>query len=380
MGGAVAVERKFVFGVHNNRLPESFIQRMDLEEVIKTSIDELRHIVVYGGTKQGKSSLLNCSFQTEKIIKIKPSDSDDLQWIIEALYKNVMRRYGKSVHTSRVRNIEDIRDELKSISNQVQVDEKHVVILENYHYILKKPYAKALLQQVRNAIEDDFPFVFIFVGIVNTQDITSYLNGDLGGRLTQVTLEPWPKEELKKVVLKGTSLLEIKVEKKLVDEVVEKSYGNVGILQIIMESLVKTSQEKFLKYESSDWFSGILGRSLSSIIGGHSRSLLTGLLNYPGGNKYDKDLMKYFVHFLFYEYDGKEIFLNQVTNFVRKKMDVMDDADNPFEKVVEKLIHAESLLFQVINEEIFVIDNLLKFYLNFTVDEVDNNKIEISLE
>ncbi len=76
----------------------------------------------------------------------------------------------------------------------------------------------------------------IIIGIWSEQNLLTYYNGDLSGRVEEMDLQ-WTDDELRDVLRKGEDALNIQFSDEIRNEMVESSYNNVGLLQRLAEKV-----------------------------------------------------------------------------------------------------------------------------------------------
>jgi len=101
------------------------------------------------------------------------------------------------------------------------------VVIEDFHYLNEA--CRASLAQDLKALWD-FGVYFIIVGIWRHMNYLTYLNPDLTGRMTEISVI-WTKDDLAESLLKGASALNCEVPIRIVNNLVDDSYGNIGVLQ-----------------------------------------------------------------------------------------------------------------------------------------------------
>ena len=86
--GTSAMKLEEVFGVSNNEL-STYIERKEVDDCFKNALKQKRQIIIYGSSKQGKTTLLNKHVKNDKMIKIQCSPnlalSDIYQMVIKQL-------------------------------------------------------------------------------------------------------------------------------------------------------------------------------------------------------------------------------------------------------------------------------------------------------
>ena len=75
----------------------------------------------------------------------------------------------------------------------------------------------------------------IIIGIWSEQNLLTYYNGDLSGRIKEIDVQ-WTKEELKKILEKGEQTLNIEFPQSIKQHFLNDANQNVGLLQRIAET------------------------------------------------------------------------------------------------------------------------------------------------
>src|SRR5690606_9661392 len=73
--------------------------------------------------------------------------------------------------------------------------------------------------------------VFVIIGVWLESNRLLLYNGDLNGRLTNINVDRWPDEDLKKVIDNGKPLLNISFPPEVEEYIITISQDNVGLLQ-----------------------------------------------------------------------------------------------------------------------------------------------------
>jgi hypothetical protein len=112
-------------------------------------------------------------------------------------------------------------------------DNKRRLIIEDFHYLpddVRKDFAFGL-----KALYEESAFVVI-IGIWSEQNLLTYYNGDLTGRVEEINLI-WTSEELGKVLSMGEGVLNVEFALGFKKQLVESAFGNVGLLQRLAEKI-----------------------------------------------------------------------------------------------------------------------------------------------
>lgn len=257
-----------VFGVKST-LIKSYLEREEVDEKFKAALSSGNEIVIYGSSKQGKTSLLLKHLDVDKYIKVECSP----QTTTTDIYKSVLRQIGitfiesETVESTVERGFKvnggfkvkvpfigetGINPELSKQTGQTKeqntthveynlalaqdVSEllrtqkfKKFIVLENFHY-LPNEIQETLAYDLR--IFQDYSFIFIILGIWREANRLVQFNGDLLDRVTEVPVEPWNRDDFLRVIEKGEKLLNVDFSN-VKNQVVDESFNSVGVVQEI---------------------------------------------------------------------------------------------------------------------------------------------------
>ena len=82
-----------VYGIARQGVPRTDIARSDVDERFLNEITRDQHIVLYGSSKQGKSSLLRTALNEDDYVAIQCA----IGWDKEAVYRAILKEIGISV-------------------------------------------------------------------------------------------------------------------------------------------------------------------------------------------------------------------------------------------------------------------------------------------
>lgn len=257
-----------VFGVKST-LIKSYIERDAVDEKFKSALQDGNEVIVYGSSKQGKTSLIlrhleesdyvkvECSPQTQPIDIYKSILRQlNIYYVESETSENGSEHGGKISSGFKIKipfigdagvNAELADKALKKISKNViyieynlalaqDVSEllkakntKKYVVLENFHY-LTTDVQEALAYDLRTF--QDHNIIFIVLGIWREANRLIQFNGDLLDRITEVPVEPWEELDFRRVIKRGGQLLNVDfsaVESQLIND----SFDSVGVVQEI---------------------------------------------------------------------------------------------------------------------------------------------------
>jgi hypothetical protein len=255
-----------VFGVRS-QLIKSYIERPSVDELFSAALKDKNQVIVYGSSKQGKTSLtlkhltpneyvkVECSPQTRAIdiyrsilrqsnITYFESDTQGLSFEISsninAGVKVKVPFMGEAnlgagtadkktqTNSSKELYIEYNLELAQDVSELLRKKEiEKFIVLENFHY-LSSEVQERLAYDLR--VFQDLGVIFIVLGIWREANRLVQFNGDLLDRVTEVPVEPWLDDDFSKVIDKGSKLLNVdfsNVQKRLI----KSSFESVGVVQ-----------------------------------------------------------------------------------------------------------------------------------------------------
>lgn len=257
-----------VYGV-SNELIDTYIERKNVDEAFIKGLQKNKHIIVYGASKQGKTSLTNKHLKETDYIKVNCSPSQSTLDIYNSIARQLdveilettdisttiggeakvglkakvrIPFFGgadaeteasvtKESETGKSYRIIDfnlaLAQDLSELLRTIKFNKR--IILENFHY-LNEEIQKQLAIDLR--IFEDYNILFIVLGIWREKNRLAQFNGDLVDRLIEVPVEPWDKEDLKRIVSEGLPLLNVSLEN-VVDYIIDSCFDSVGVFQEI---------------------------------------------------------------------------------------------------------------------------------------------------
>ncbi|HMR11497.1 MAG TPA: hypothetical protein PKA88_37210, partial [Polyangiaceae bacterium] len=262
-----------VFGIRT-QLVLSYVERDEVDLRFRESLASDHHIVVYGSSKQGKTSLRQKHLPDNEclIVRCGPRMS------IEGLYQSILRQSGARIQTIETRTLGataggkvttgfkaripflgggkaeveasgqasgqqalstefvayDFGD-AQSISELLtQLKFKKRIVLENYHY-LPPDTQRALAFDLKTFHE--IGIRFLILGIWKEANLLVTHNGDLQDRIIEIPIEPWTDEAFDGVALAGSTHLNVTIAPALLKVLKHNAYGNVGLFQEFLKHL-----------------------------------------------------------------------------------------------------------------------------------------------
>lgn len=258
-----------VFGVAASIPDYTYVDRANLDKKFKYLLSRDQHIVIHGASKQGKTILRKKNLPEWQCLNVQCRSNSTL----EEIYHEILRLLGTHIPTEITKtltlgaegkakasagvklpfiasgtgeiegsgNLEQSSesvyepigvnpDSIGYIGEQIKESNKKVVI-EDFHYL---PDAeKRRLAFDLKALWDNSVF-FIIIGIWADQNLLTYYNGDLSGRVSEIDVQ-WNDKELTEVLSKGEKTLNFCFLETIKQEILNDANQNVGLLQRIAE-------------------------------------------------------------------------------------------------------------------------------------------------
>ncbi|WP_175620588.1 hypothetical protein [Chryseobacterium schmidteae] len=301
-----------VYGVSND-LIKTYIERPKVDNLFIDGLVKNKHIIIYGASKQGKTSLTNKHLSENQYIKVNCSPTsttlDIYNSIVRQLNVEILESIEKTytvggetkigflakikipffaegdassevtakADLSRLKSYKTVNYNLALAQDLSELlrdtNFKNRIILENFHY-LSEEVQRQLSIDLR--IFEDYNILFIVLGIWRERNRLAQFNGDLQDRLIEIPVEPWEKEDLKKIVEIGYPLLNVKFDD-VVDYIIDSCFDSVGVFQeICKESCIiagiDSSSEYLYKIKRED-VDNAIEKKLQDYSSRHNRCL-----------------------------------------------------------------------------------------------------------
>jgi len=228
-----------VYGIGRD-LPLNYVARAAVDEAFVANLTRDKHVVIYGSSKQGKTSLRKHCLRDDDYIVVHCSN----KWEVADLHAAILKRAGFEVTQSSTRTVagknkivaslkaaflgigvETGGDKETSKSDAVttkplELDPEDVndiiaalqgftkfIVLEDFHYLpieTQKDFSVAL-----KAFHEQSRLCFVIVGVWLDESRLTVYNGDLTGRVVAINADAWSKDELGHVIAAGEALLNV---------------------------------------------------------------------------------------------------------------------------------------------------------------------------
>lgn len=250
-----------VYGI-GRELPLNYVSRKAVDEYFVANLTRDKHIIIYGSSKQGKTSLRKHCLQDDDYIVVHCSN----KWGVAELHAAIVKRVGYEVTQSSTRTTsgknkivaafkanvlgigvasggekevsksdavttapleldpEDVNDIITALKGF-----KKFIVLEDFHYLpieTQKDFSVAL-----KAFHEQSKLCFIIVGVWLEEGRLTVYNGDLTGRMVGVNADLWTPDELREVIAAGEALLNVSFADHFKDAVIAGCLDSVYIVQ-----------------------------------------------------------------------------------------------------------------------------------------------------
>ncbi|MFA9334412.1 MULTISPECIES: hypothetical protein [Bacillus amyloliquefaciens group] len=253
-----------VFGISRD-LPLNYVIRNDIDVLFKDSLKRNKHVVIFGSSKQGKTSLRKKYLSAEDTIVIHCSN----KWSLEDIHINILKRagfeitqstkktssgkfkivasiksifipaltssVGSEIEQSKQTEItlspleldpEDVNDIISALKS---LNFKKYILLEDFHYLntdAQRDFSIAL-----KAFHENSNFTFIVIGVWLDENRLSIYNGDLTGRVISINADKWTERELEEAITNGEKLLNITFDAPFKEYLLKNCFDSIYIVQ-----------------------------------------------------------------------------------------------------------------------------------------------------
>lgn len=259
-----------VFGT-SRAVPKTYTTRISVDNRFVNDITRDKHIVIYGGSKQGKTCLRKYHLKEEDYIVVQCTRETTKA----SLYEMLLKRSGVACTVSQSVTVKGNTKLSVTVGGEIKLpfvakgssegtgelgreterttdrtsfeidpeDPNDItrvleaarfgkyIVIEDFHY-LDEDIQRAFSVDLK-VFHEISNLVFIIVGVwLESSKLTVY-NGDLGGRLATINADEWLPDELKNVITTGEKFLNISFPDEVHLAIAEGCQGNVGLLQEI---------------------------------------------------------------------------------------------------------------------------------------------------
>lgn len=259
-----------VYG-NSRSVPLTYQARNSVDERFVNDLTREKHIILHGGSKQGKTTLRKSILTDTEAIIVQCTRDTTRASLYEMILKkaNIEYEVSNSITTKGTHKIsvkisgegkipliakagaevegeynhekEKSRDfkhfdiDLDDPNDIVRVLNESgfskYIIVEDFHYLSEE--VQSVFAFDLKVFHETSTLVFIIVGVWLESNRLIMYNGDLTGRITNINVDKWSDEELRKVISNGEPLLNISFPEAVKDKILQICQDNVGVLQEI---------------------------------------------------------------------------------------------------------------------------------------------------
>lgn len=240
----MAIRSDEVFGVNDSINVRSHITRDVEAQIADCLASPTRNIIVlYGSSKEGKTSLARMVLQSGRHLKVwghSDFNRNDFLANLISEARKLAPDFGSEALQSRASgqpiNIQQLAEEYK----KSPVFQHVPILIDNFHYLDDESGSADVQRQVAQDLRilGQEGVKLLILGTWRTpRYIQSKLN-DLDDRISSFPVEPWTEGDLRAVIQKGSNQLNIKILPAIVNDIILHSESSIGILQSIVYNVV----------------------------------------------------------------------------------------------------------------------------------------------
>lgn len=250
-------------------LPDlTFVNRANLERSVRSwEMNKAKHLLIFGPSKSGKTSLWKKYLAEENVIKI-PCNShktlydvySDILFELNSFYtpekeKTLQLKVGLLAKLKTMFGLFSSKAQVKTEATQNTSEKQNlvtapivganlvirflkpsrkIIVLEDFHYA-NDELKHQLSQDLKAFSDDECPW--IIVGIQHkTSKLLSY-NMDLQQRIAEIPVEGFTREQLKQIIELGELALNIEFSLGMKERIIEESFGSASLVQNICQRI-----------------------------------------------------------------------------------------------------------------------------------------------
>lgn len=252
---------KDVYGI-SRELPLNYVTRKTVDEALIENLTRDKHLVIFGSSKQGKTSLRKHCLSESDYIVVHCSN----KWTLDDLNAAILKRAGYELTQSQTKtetgktktlasfkaavfgvgtelsgekeksaaiatttaplelDTADVNDIIKALQGFTRY-----IVLEDFHYLplqTQQDFAVAL-----KAFHEQSKLCFIVVGVWLEEGRLTVYNGDLTGRTFGINADKWTRDELLQVIVLGEQMLNVHFTDGFKDALLDRCLESVYIVQ-----------------------------------------------------------------------------------------------------------------------------------------------------
>ena len=286
-----------VFGISRG-VPFNYVHR-NVDELFARSLKKDKHIILFGCSKQGKSSLVKKHLTNDQCIAINCEKKRSLNEIYSSILKEADfeieiesennskngnkiginfkafsfiglsgdRHSEKSIRAKKkklefdINNVHDVINALKAVNFS------RYIVIEDFHYLDEE--IQRIFSYHLKIFNDRSTLFFIIIGVWLHEDLMAQFNGDLAGRLCNINVDTWTSDDLEKMIKNGEDLLNIIISDGTKEIMIDSAFGSIAILQELClefcrQNGIQTTQKESLQVSRDIHVTKILSKWINN--------------------------------------------------------------------------------------------------------------------
>lgn len=246
----------------------TFVRRPRLERAVRSwELSEAKHLLIFGHSKSGKTSLWNKYVDKKRVIKIPCSATKTLRDVYSEILYELNSFYQTEITQTQGRTASlkaelcalvgigkgtinaQLSDSHNTTNKQARISEPNIactlvikflndtnkiIVLEDFHYAT--PELKNELSEDLKAFSDE-KCPWILVGVQHkTSELLSY-NLDLQQRIAEIPVEGFSDDELREIIGLGEIALNLEFSNEIKQRIVIESFYSASIVQNICQRI-----------------------------------------------------------------------------------------------------------------------------------------------
>lgn len=257
----------------SRELPLNYVDREHADSCFIEALTQDQHLVIYGSSKQGKTSLRKSNLEDADYIDVTCSNN----WDLAALHSAILKEAGYTVSVSEEKtltgrnkiklkfeipflsgpsasselgidrarkvnrkNLEldpsDVNDIIRALN---EIEFKKYIVIEDFHYLPEETQVDFSI--ALKAFHESSKICFIIVGVWLEEDRLTVHNGDLTGRVISINADLWTDGDIDCLFDNSECLLNITFHENFREDVKTQCNGSIFLVQQLCHEACKAS-------------------------------------------------------------------------------------------------------------------------------------------
>lgn len=305
-----------VFGVVRD-VPLNYVPREKVDQAFVEALSRTKHIVIYGGSKQGKTCLRKHCLPDDDYVVVQCSN----RWSVADINANILKRAGyeitqssattatgrqkliakftagifgasaegggeseseKSKSTTKAPlelDSEDVNDIIGALG---EIGFRKFVVLEDFHYLSPETQRDFAIEL--KAFHETSDLCMVIVGVWLEENRLIVYNGDLTGRVIPIDADHWTRDDLRAVIHAGEDLLKIQLAEEFKDDLLNRSFDSVSIVQECCRRAIRSAGVyQTQDHETEIGFDGDVATLIKEVVDEQSGRYNAFIMNFSEG-------------------------------------------------------------------------------------------------